>query len=252
MFSLFSPFKKDNQDIQKKNNNKRSIPNLIPKDIPRKDQIFLNKIINNDLTMTSANNVLATYFSAISILKNNVDGDFIETGTWAGGHSIIIGYLLKKFKSNKKIFIFDTFTGMPNPMKDEVRISDNVSAKSIIDESQFNKCKVDLSSVIKNIKMMNLELDNFNFIKGKTQKTLKKYSSLKNISFARIDTDWYESTKAEIEFIWPKLSKNGVLIVDDYGYWSGQKKAIDEYFKINSDKKIIHYIDYGTRLFMKI
>ena len=65
---------------------------------------------------------------------------------------------------------------------------------------------------------------------GDVKDTLKKKIP-KNISLLRLDTDWYESTKEELNILFPRLSKGGVLIVDDYKTWSGCKKAVDEYFK---------------------
>ena len=66
-------------------------------------------------------------------------------------------------------------------------------------------------------------------MKGQVEKTLKIKKNLpKKISILRIDTDWYESTKVELEILFPLLSKNGFLIIDDYGYWSGAKKAVDK------------------------
>jgi hypothetical protein len=52
----------------------------------------------------------------------------------------------------------------------------------------------------------------------------------KQISVLRLDTDWYESTRKELEVLYPRLSIGGVLIIDDYGHWAGCKKATDEYF----------------------
>lgn len=51
------------------------------------------------------------------------------------------------------------------------------------------------------------------------------------IALMRIDTDWYESTRHELEHLFPRLSPGGVLIVDDYGFWRGSRKAVDEYFQ---------------------
>jgi hypothetical protein len=57
-----------------------------------------------------------------------------------------------------------------------------------------------------------------------------------------LDTDWYKSTKIELEMLYPNLKNDGILIVDDYGHWSGSKKAVNEYFE---NKKInISHIDY--------
>lgn len=260
--NFFKFFKKNNSNIKYSSenlNNNHSSSEIqqekninFPNDIPLDDQIILKKIIKNNLTMTSINNILCTYFQVMSILRNSYKGDFIETGTWAGGHAILMGYLLSKYNSNKKIFIFDTFSGMPKPMSNEVRISDNVKANTIINQNMFNKCIYSLADLEKNIKSFGLNLDRFFFVKGKTQDTLKKFKAIKHVAFVRMDTDWYESTKAEIEFFWPKLIRHGVVIIDDYAYWSGQKRAIDEYFSKKNDKKSMHYVDHGTRLFMKL
>jgi len=57
-----------------------------------------------------------------------------------------------------------------------------------------------------------------------------------------LDTDWYASTKMELEVLWPKLVPGGVLIIDDYGHWSGCRKAVDEFFKDRMPK--FEKIDY--------
>ncbi len=51
------------------------------------------------------------------------------------------------------------------------------------------------------------------------------------VALLRLDTDWYESTLHELKHLYPRLSLNGVLIIDDYGHWAGSKKATDEYFQ---------------------
>ena len=87
--------------------------------------------------------------------------------------------------------------------------------------------------------------DNLICIKGEVEKTLKIDENLPTkISLLRLDTDWYESTKIELEVLFPLLSKNGILIIDDYGYWKGSKKAVDEYIvdgKLKIVEKIGHY-----------
>ena len=90
-------------------------------------------------------------------------------------------------------------------------------------------------------------LKNLNFIEGKVEDTLKLPKNLPDkISILRLDTDWYESTKAELEILYPKLSKNGILLIDDYGHWKGARKAVDEFF---NDKNVTkHYIDFSCRM----
>ena len=92
--------------------------------------------------------------------------------------------------------------------------------------------------------------DNVQLIMGKVEDTLLKKENLpESISVLRLDTDWYESTKIELEVLYPRLVKGGILIVDDYGMWNGSRRAVDEYFK---DSNVwLHYIDEDCRLLVK-
>ena len=103
--------------------------------------------------------------------------------------------------------------------------------------------------VKKNIKN-NTNFDNIFLIEGKVEETLKNKKNIpKKISILRLDTDFYKSTKIELEILFPRLVKGGVLIIDDYGYWRGAKKAVDEYF--SNYRQFMHYVDYSCRLLIK-
>ncbi len=71
------------------------------------------------------------------------------------------------------------------------------------------------------------------------------------ISILRLDTDWYESTKHELNNLFPRLVSGGILIIDDYGHFQGSKKAVDEYFEENEISSFLFRIDYTGRLFVK-
>ena len=73
----------------------------------------------------------------------------------------------------------------------------------------------------------------------------------KDVALLRLDTDFYESTYHELTHLYPKLTKKGVLIVDDYGYWKGQKMAIDRYFQENGIKILLNRIDQEGRIAIK-
>ena len=106
-----------------------------------------------------------------------------------------------------------------------------------------------IEKVKENFKKISSE-KNLICIKGKVEETLKIKDNLpEKISILRLDTDWYSSTKIELEILFPLLEKNGILIIDDYGYWQGAKKAVDEYFK---DKEHTMFnIDFTGRLIIK-
>ena len=93
-------------------------------------------------------------------------------------------------------------------------------------------------------------MKNIILIQGMVENTLLNKDNIPDqISLLRLDTDFYESTKIELEILFPKLVPGGILILDDYGYWSGARKAIDEYFK--NTKYWLHYVDPSCRYLIK-
>ena len=89
------------------------------------------------------------------------------------------------------------------------------------------------------------------YIIGKVEDTLKGDDIPEKVSLLRLDTDWYESTKIELEILFPRLVKGGVLIIDDYGHFEGARKAVDEYFSQLPDNYFMHRIDYSARIIIK-
>jgi len=69
------------------------------------------------------------------------------------------------------------------------------------------------------------------------------------MSVLRLDTDWYESTKLGMNLLWPLVSRGGIFVADDYGYWAGAKKAVDESF--GPCRPFLNFIDYGARVVVK-
>jgi hypothetical protein len=51
------------------------------------------------------------------------------------------------------------------------------------------------------------------------------------IALLRLDTDWYESTRHELEHLYDRVSPGGVVIADDYATWQGARKAVDEFLE---------------------
>ena len=91
---------------------------------------------------------------------------------------------------------------------------------------------------------------NVKLIQGDVAETLLESKNLpEKIAILRLDTDWYESTRIELERLYPLLEPGGVLIIDDYGHFDGARKAVDEYFK--AERPWMHYVDYTCRLILK-
>lgn len=90
------------------------------------------------------------------------------------------------------------------------------------------------------------------FVKGKVEDTLSDRVP-ERIALLRLDTDWYESTRCELKHLFPRLVQGGVLVLDDYAWWSGSRKAADEYFRDNGIRILLNRIDScGARLGLKL
>jgi O-methyltransferase len=154
------------------------------------------------------------------------------------------------------LILFDTFAGLPKPNADEdVDMSGH---------SQFNEWTrhrrsdtssdwafASLDEVRNNMASTGYPMENVVFVKGMVQETLPQ-NLPDAISVLRLDTDWYESTVCELTHLYPLLSRNGVLIVDDYGHLKGQRKAIDEFFAARQEIALLNRIDYSGRLMIKL
>src|SRR5262249_13635218 len=93
--------------------------------------------------------------------------------------------------------------------------------------------------------------DRLVFVKGLLENTAADVPSLERLALLRLDTDWYASTKAGLEHLYPRLVSGGILIVDDYGHYKGQRQAVAEYFSAGQQPILLSRIDYSCRLAVK-
>lgn len=207
-------------------------------------------------TMTSIERMYSMYKATEYIINNNILGDIVECGVWKGGSMMISALtLLKMNDSNRILYLYDTYEGMNKPTEKDIRIYDNKPALNIWKKSQekdFNRWDyAPLDEVKTNLYSIKYPKDNIKFIRGKVEHTIPNIIPEK-ISILRLDTDLYESTYHELIHLYPRLSLNGVIIIDDYGYWKGQKEATDKYFKENNIKILLNRIDEQGRIGLKI
>lgn len=208
-------------------------------------------------TMTSKERVVSLIRAVHYIIENDIKGDFVECGVWKGGSAMAIVKTLQFLGVNdRKVYLYDTFEGM-SPPEEVDKSFNNEHADILLKKDENNKdnsviwAYSSLEDVKTNIFSLGYDKSLIHFIKGKVEDTLP-LSSHYMISLLRLDTDWYSSTKVEMDILFPKLSKAGVLIIDDYGHWQGAKKAIDEYVKNNNIPLFLSRIDYTGRLAIKI
>jgi len=183
--------------------------------------------ISSHYTVTSLQKMEKLHESVVYINENNIDGDYVECGVFKGGSIMNMALTQLNYAKKVHIYLYDTFEGM-TPYGDYDVSHAGIPAEKIL-KNPSKMCVCSLEQVKKNINLTNYPQDFLRYYKGDVAFTLKQEIPEK-ISLLRLDTDWYESTKIELEILYPKLVKGGVLILDDYGYWQGARKATDDYF----------------------
>ena len=243
-FSLFD------LELKKKSDSK------MPIEFSAEEIKIINLVKNNNLSMVSEERLWATAMACKHVIQNKIEGAFVECGVWRGGNAIIAASIFKLYGVDKEIYLFDTFSGMVEPSSDDIEITNNMPAmKEYLKGKKDNInewCYASLDDVKQGLKTNGLLNDNIKFIVGDVCETLNKLENLPNkVAVLRLDTDWYESTKQELEVLYPLLEIGGVLMIDDYGHWAGAKKATDEYFS-GGFRPLLQYIDYSGRSAVKI
>lgn len=167
------------------------------------------------------------------ILEDNIEGDFIETGVWRGGATILMKAILNDLKIfDRKVWLVDSFEGLPKP--DPKYTEDNKNKLY-----RHNILKVSLDEVKNNFEYFDLLDENVIFVKGWFRDTLPNIE-IKKISLLRLDGDLYESTILSLNYLYPKLSQGGFVIIDDYNAFDYCKKAVDDFrVKFNINETIV-------------
>jgi hypothetical protein len=157
--------------------------------------------------------------------------------------------------TSRELYLFDTFEGMSAPTEKDVMF-DGTKAQDVLNPNEKKEgvdnywCIAGVENVRKNILSTGYPAERIHLVKGKVEETIPNNAPEK-IALLRLDTDWYESTKHELEHLYPRLAPNGVLIIDDYGHWVGAKQAVDEYFATLKLKPFLSRLDYTGRLVIK-
>ena len=236
---------------------RRRKPTAPPVEITDEEKAILAYVQDHQLTMTSPERAWTTLMACKHVADRDIPGDFVECGVWRGGNALIAAFVFKLYGANRRTFLFDTFEGMTEPTDKDKRAADGTCAREEFLANQTAShnewCYASLEDVRGNFAKAGLLGDEVVFVKGDVSETLEQERMLpKQISVLRLDTDWYESTRKELEVLYPRLSVGGVLIIDDYGHWAGSKNATDEYFDRHNNRPFFQYVDYSGRAAVKV
>jgi hypothetical protein len=175
---------------------------------------------------------LFTLISAVRyIVEHDVPGAFVECGVWRGGSmQAVARELVRLGVSDRDLHLFDTFEGMPPPTDADVRW-DGRSAADLLaanDKSRSIWATASLEDVQEGFAAIDYPAERIHYVQGRVEQTVPEHVP-EHIALLRLDTDWYESSRHELDHMYDRLVPGGVLLLDDYGYWEGQRRATDEW-----------------------
>jgi O-methyltransferase len=222
-------------------------------DKSNKEQKYLLAKIH-PYTFCSYKRLKNIWMLAEMIEKNKTKGAFVECGVWKGGCAAIMVYIAQKYNSKRKIYLFDSFEGLPEPtQKDGKRAIFYSNGKSQGKLKSIKKAIGKLAEV-QHILFSTLKLKRkyVYFYKGWFQFTIPKYKNkVRQIAILRLDADWYESTKTCLNEFYNQVIPGGFVILDDYENWPGSKRALDEFFKKRKISPKVIKIDSAGIYFKK-
>lgn len=229
---------------------------VIRRRFPDVDPIVLDIFARvRPFTMTSPDRVFALCEAVRYVERAGVKGAIVECGVWRGGSSMAAALMLKALGAEARdLCLFDTFEGMSEPTALDRRARDTAAAGRLLETSRRDEkiwCYSPLEEVRANLASTGYPPDRVSFVQGKVEETLPG-AAPERIAILRLDTDWYESTRHELEHLFPRLSPGGVLIIDDYGAWEGARRAVDEFIANSGAAILLNRIDETGRIGVKL
>lgn len=188
-----------------------------------------------------------TYDCVKKILDNNIEGSLVECGVASGNQLGAMQECLIDNHTTRPIYGFDSFQGIPYATKDDTQ-------QPGIGEINKDKMGMLVSSgitvhskddVFGNFARWRFPFDNVTLIEGWFEETVNKFDTGK-IALLRLDGDLYRSTKVCLKHLLSKVSKGGIVIIDDWQL-DGCRKAVLEFVSLKNIIEI-HGIAYFNKL----
>jgi predicted O-methyltransferase YrrM len=191
--------------------------------------------------MCSVARLRGLYGAVRHAVREDIAGDIVECGCARGGSAALMALTLRQMGARRRLWLFDTFEGLPAPSSHDAdfEIADLFTGTCVgtLDEVRglFERLRI---------------ADDVTFVKGLFQDTLPA-TSIPRIAVLHIDGDWYESVKVCLDSLYDKVVPGGVIQLDDYGYWAGARKAVDEFRQERGIQAPLQRLDYSGRFLIK-
>jgi hypothetical protein len=184
-------------------------------------------------TMTAHEKIHALVLATRYVVDHGIPGALVECGVWRGGSMQAVAHaLLARGVRDRDLHLFDTFEGMPQPT-DADRGMDGTPAAELLARAPRSArvwAEASLEDVQAGMAETGYPPERIHYHVGKVEDTIPAGAPAE-IALLRLDTDWYESTRHELEHLYDRVPAGGVIIADDYATWQGARKAVDEFLE---------------------
>jgi len=208
------------------------------------------------LTMLSMERLENNVEAVLDVINRCIPGDIVETGVYKGGSSLLMRGVVKSFEKAgaRASWLFDTFEGLPALDKADQVVEKEVGKLRPMDpENSYSFRGGEQSVRAAFAELIGDNFEDIHFVKGYFKDTVAS-SAVGHIAVLRLDGDMYSSTMQVLEALYPRVSKGGYVIIDDYGHWPQCKKAVHDYFDKRLDMNIgslLKKVDYTCYYFIK-
>lgn len=200
--------------------------------------------------------LLAVIDAARHVVRHGIEGAFVECGVLRGGATMAAALaFLDEGTTDRDIHLFDTFEGMPAPTDADFKRRTGISAKEILEGRRrvgvhgSDWAMAPESEVRGNLARVPYPPDRIHFTKGLVEETIPE-AAPDRIAVLRLDTDFYESTRHELQELVHRVSPHGVVLIDDYGSWDGARRAVDEFLAGSDRPFFLQRTDADGRAFV--
>lgn len=209
-------------------------------------------------TMISRERLLAVMDAVEYVVRRGIAGALVECGVWRGGSVLAMILTLQRLGvADRDVYLYDTFEGMTQPTELDtspfeqpaLRTWEQTAEGEVAWRWAFDPTIYGLETVRELILGSGYPGERIHFVQGRVEETLPSQAP-EVVAVARLDTDWYESTKHELDHLYPRMSTGGVLIIDDYGHWEGARRATEEFF--DTAPILFARSDYSGRMGVKL
>lgn len=223
-----------------------------PPDMAAEDVALYREVA--PFTMTSPERVIALRDALVYVCDRGLSGDIVECGVWRGGSMMVVAKQLQRRGETRTLHLFDTFEGMSEPGEHDVAYSGRSAAEQLASTARKEGasvwCIAGEDDVRQNLASTGYPASHIRLVRGKVEDTLPA-AAPSTIALLRLDTDWYESTRHELECLYDRVVSGGVVIIDDYGHWQGARKAVDEFLAKLATRPLLSRVDSTGRLLIK-